>query len=143
LSDQPTLDAILADLLGGAHDLRRLARKHRITLDELCRLLDSPATAAALRIVTLAGDASAAIAIGKARHSAIASLKKIATDTDNPEPARKASVDLIKAAPAPLAPPPPQQPAGDEHTDRLDEATQDLIRQALAAFEPQPPEADA
>lgn len=142
MSESTTHEAILRDLLAGPADLRRLTRKHGVALEELAQVLDAPATMALLRIFTLAGDASAAIAISRARHSAISALKKIASDTDNPEPARKASVDLLKTAPATLTSPLPKQTDESQPTD-LDDATQALIRQALAAFKPQPPEADA
>jgi hypothetical protein len=133
---------VLSDLLAGPADLRRLARKHRITLEELVRLLASPETSTALRVFTLAGDATAAIAIGRARISAIAALRAISRDTENPESARKACVDLIKTAPAPLAS--PHHPHPDSApTGRLDAATEDLILQALAALAPQPPEDEA
>ena len=133
---------MLGDLLAAPTDLRRLARKHRITLDELGRILASPETSTALRVFTMAGDATAAIAIGRARINAIAALRAISRDADNPESARKACVDLIKTAPAPLAPP-RHAPAGEQQAHAIDASTEDLIRRALAAFAPHPPEDDA
>ena len=141
----PTKDiqlAVLEDLLAAPADPRRIARKQRISLEELVRILSAPGTIAALRIFAEMNDASATIALGRARINAIIALKTLACDKQNPESSRKACVDLIKCAPAKLAPSPNVE-AGDGSLQPIDDATRTMLRQALDAIARQLPDDDA
>jgi len=141
----PTKDirqAVLEDLLAAPADLRRIARKQRIPLDELGRMLAEPETIATLRAFTGIHDATASLAIGRARINAIKTLKSLARDTEHPETSRKACVDLIKCAPAQLAPSASAQDAA-QPSPPIDDQTRAMLRQALDAVAAQSPEDDA
>jgi hypothetical protein len=130
--------AILADLVASPIDIRTIARKQGLSLAEFASLASSPDVLDCLRQLARIHDASALMAMGRARMRAIRNLGS----DELTEIQRKASVDLIKNAPAPLAPDIQTDPAGAS-TSTLDQATQDLIRQALEAIAPLPPDDEA
>ncbi len=138
---EPTSDqrrAILEDLLATNANPRRIARKHRVSIEVISQIITAPETNAVIQAISRMSDTTASFAIGKARLNAINSLRSISCDKENTESARKASVDLIKASPAQLAHPPTSD--DEQPSTTLDAATQDMLRKALDAFASTTPE---
>lgn len=129
---------ILADLVASPVDLRTIARKRGMSLDAFAQQASSSEILDTLRQLARIHDASALMAMGRARMRAIRNLGS----DELTEIQRKASVDLIKNTPAPLAPDAQTDPASAESSG-IDCATRDLIRQALDAIATQPPDDDA
>ena len=142
----PTRDqkqAILIDLLATNADPRRIARKRRVSLEQIAQIIDDPETGAVIHAIRTMSDATAAIAIGRARLGAIQSLRSIAADRDtNPESARKASVDLIKSSPAPLTHSTSINRDTEPKQSTIDDATRSMLREALDAFASEPTDND-
>lgn len=134
---EPTNDqqrAILEDLLAPNANPKRIAKKHGVSYQELAQIIAAPETTGVMRAFGLLSDATASLTIGRARLRAIGSLRSISIDTENPESARKACVDLIKATPAPLAPVNAPSAVDEHQSDTLDESTRAMLRDALEAF---------
>ncbi len=87
---------LLADLLTLSEDLETLARRHKMSVDQLAHWMRKEEVAD--RMLDLAGlaDAQTQLALARVRINAVARLHRLATSEAAGETARRACADLLK-----------------------------------------------
>lgn len=92
-----TPEALAAGLYAKRGELRGLARRHGMTLDELARRTSEPDAARSIGALRRLAEARAGVLLARARADATTLLLALAESAESDETRRRACVDLLKA----------------------------------------------
>jgi hypothetical protein len=112
-----TPEALATGLYAKRGELRALARRHGMTLDELARRTSEPETSRSIVSLRRLAEARAGVLLARARADATTLLLSLARSAESDETRRRACVDLLKAPSAPNTP--------EERADAEDAALDD------------------
>ncbi|MCA9306752.1 MAG: hypothetical protein R3B46_14415 [Phycisphaerales bacterium] len=124
-------EALLEDLARGDQSPGQIAKRHNMTVAQLTRWATSPSAAERIENARRLANERAALAVAVARVAAASALHRWALNTEHPETARRACVDLLKLDQHPPADEPAPQP---EPAD-LSAESREAIRAALEHIE--------
>ncbi len=123
--------AIIEDMARGDQSPLQIAQRHGMSLAQLIRWASTPTTAQQLARVRRLADERAALAVSSARVAAAHALRELALDTEHPETARRACVDLLKLDTRPVD---HEAPASEAPPD-ISAESRDAIRALLEHLE--------
>jgi hypothetical protein len=92
-----TPDALAGGLYAKRGELKGLARRHGLTLDELARRASEPDASRSISSLRRLAEARAGVLLARARADATALLLTLAESAESDETRRRACVDLLKA----------------------------------------------
>lgn len=92
-----TPDALAGGLYAKRGELKGLARRHGLTLDELARKASEPESSRSITSLRRLAEARAGVLLARARADATALLLTLAESAESDETRRRACVDLLKA----------------------------------------------
>lgn len=92
-----TPDALANGLYAKRGELKALARRHGLTLDELARRAAEPDAARSIGSLRRLAEARAGVLLARARADATSLLLSLASSAESDETRRRACVDLLKA----------------------------------------------
>lgn len=112
-----TPDALAEGLYAKRGELRAMARRHGVTLDELARRTSEPEPSRSITALRRLAEARAGVLLARARADAATLLLALAESAESDETRRRACVDLLKAPSHASEAPEPASDPGDAPDD--------------------------